>query len=118
GQAAYHLLEGDEPDKVDANIAALTPQIKTLLQQLSPSSVINQIRAPIYLLHDRNDQFVSFTQSRDFAQALTRINHPHDFAELGIFQHVEVRPDLTLNQTLTDGTNLSRILTEMLLAGS
>ncbi|HET9919493.1 MAG TPA: hypothetical protein VFQ30_06610, partial [Ktedonobacteraceae bacterium] len=46
GQAAYHLLEGDEPDKVDANIAALTPQIKTLLQQLSPSSVINQIRAP------------------------------------------------------------------------
>lgn len=116
--AAYHLLAGDEPDKVDSNIAALTPQIDRLLTALSPSSVIKQIHAPIYLLHDRNDQFVPFTQSRAFDQALTQLLHPHDYAELGIFQHVEVRPDLTLTQELSDGTNLARILTEMLLAQS
>ena len=118
GQAAYHLLQGDEPDKTDANIAELTPQINTLLQQLSPSSVIKQISAPIYLLHDRNDQYVPFTQSRDFAQALTNAHRTHDFAEFGIFQHVEIRPDLGLSQTLGDGSNLFRILTEMLLADS
>ena len=116
--AAYHLLEGDEADNVDANIAALTPQIDAQLTALSPSSVIKQIHAPIYLLHDRNDQFVPFTQSRAFDQALTQLHHPHDFAELGIFQHVEVRPDLALSQELSDGASLARILTEMLLANS
>lgn len=116
--AAYHLLAGDEPDNVDANIAALTPQIDALLTALSPSSIIKQIHAPIYLLHDRNDQFVPFTQSRAFDQALTQLHHPHDFAELGIFQHVEVRPDLAFTQELSDGSSLARIITEMLLANS
>jgi dienelactone hydrolase len=116
--AAYHLLAGDERDKVDANIATLTQQIDALLTALSPSSVIKQIHAPIYLLHDSNDQFVPFTQSRAFDQALTQLHHPHDFAELGIFQHVEVRPDLALTQEFHDGSSLARILTEMLLANS
>ncbi len=116
--AAYHLLAGDEPDNVDANIASLTPQIDALLTALSPDRVITHIHAPIYLLHDRNDQFVPFTQSRAFDQALTQLHHPHDFAELGIFQHVEVRPDLAFTQEFSDGASLARIITEMLLANS
>ncbi len=116
--ATYHLLAGDEPGQVDANIAALSPAIRALLDELSPSRVLDQVRAPIYLLHDRSDQFVPFTESRDFAAALTRIHHPHDFAEFGIFQHVEVRSGLNLGQLLGDGTSLFRILNEVLLPGS
>ena len=116
--AVYHLLAGDEPGQVDANIAALSPTIRALLDELSPSRVIDQIRASIYLLHDRSDQYVPFTESRDFAAALTRIHHPHDFAELGIFQHVEVRPGFNLGQLLGDGTSLFRILNEVLLPGT
>ncbi len=116
--AAYHLLAGDEPGQVDANIAALSPAIRALLDGLSPSRVIDQIRAPIYLLHDRSDQFVPFTESRDFAAALTRIHHPHDFAEFGIFQHVEVRSGLSPGQLLGDAISLFRILNEILLPGS
>ncbi len=112
------MLAGDEPGQVDANIAALSPTIRALLDELSPSRVIDQIRAPIYLLHDRSDQFVPFTESRDFAAVLTRIHHPHDFAELGIFQHVEVRPGFNLGQLLGDGTSLFRILNEVLFPGS
>ena len=67
--AAYHLLEGDEPGQVDANIAALSPQMHALFGALSPSAILGQIKTPVYLLHDRNDQFVPFTQSRDFAAA-------------------------------------------------
>lgn len=116
--AMYHLLAGDEPNQVDRNIAALSPPIQALLENLSPSRVINQIHAPIYLLHDRNDQFVPFTQSRAFAAALTRIHHPHDFAEFGIFQHVEVRSNLNVWQVAGDSAALFRILMETMQPGS
>lgn len=116
--AAYHLLAGDEPGQVDRNLAALSPPLHALLSQLSPSRVINEIRAPIYLLHDRSDQYVPFTESRAFAAALAGIRHPYDFAEFGIFQHVEVPAGLGLDQVLGDGLNLFRILNEVLLPGS
>ena len=113
--ATYHLLAGDAPDQVDMNIAALSPAIHSLLDELSPSRVIDQIRAPIYLLHDRSDQFVPFTESRDFAAALTRISHPHDFAEFGIFQHVEVKAGVNVGQFIGDTVSLFRILNALLL---
>jgi hypothetical protein len=115
--AIYHLLNGDEPGQADANIAALSAPIRALLDQLSPSRVIGQIRAPIYLLHDLSDEYVPFTESRDFDAALTHINHPHDFAEFGIFQHVEVKSNLDYGQLLGDGLSLNRILNEVLKPG-
>ena len=116
--AAYHLLEGDEPAEVDENLALLSPQMRVKLDQLSPSSVIGGIRTSIYLLHDRSDQYVPFTQSQDFAAALTRIHHPYDFAEFGIFSHVEVRADLNYGQLLGDGAQLFRIVSKMLITTS
>jgi len=116
--AAYHLLAGDEPDQVDANLAALPSQAHTLLDELSVNRVIDQIHAPIYLLHDRSDTSVPFTESRDFAAALMGIHHPYDFAEFGIFQHVEVRADLGIGQVLSDSPRLFRILNEILLPSS
>ena len=116
--AVYHLLAGDEPEQAGRNLAALSPPIQALLKNLSPSRVINSIHAPVYLLHDRNDQFVPFTESRAFAAALTSIHHPYDFAEFGIFQHVEVRSNLNVWQLAGDSTSLFRILTEVLLPGS
>lgn len=117
-QAAYHLLAGDEPNAVDANIAALSPQMDALLRELSPSAIISQVHTPIYLLHDRNDVFVPFTQSRDFDAALTRIGHPHDYAEFDIFAHVEVRNGLSIGPLLRDGVRLFGILVELLLPAS
>ncbi|MDQ2904944.1 MAG: hypothetical protein M3Y81_15510 [Chloroflexota bacterium] len=116
--AVYHLLEGDEPDRVDQNLAAITPQMRALLNQLSPSRVLAKIHAPIYLLHDRSDQYVPFTQSREFAAALARAHRAYDFAEFGIFEHVEVRSNQGLSQVVGDGAQLYRILDKMLVVGS
>jgi acetyl esterase/lipase len=118
GAAIYHLLAGDEPQQVAANLAALSPQVKTLLKGLSPATVVSQMSAPVYLLHDRTDQFVPFTESSEFAAKLASLHHPYDFAEFGIFQHVEVRPDLGLGQLLGDGSNLARLISEVVQAGS
>jgi len=114
--AVYHLLKGDEPAQTDANIAALSAPIHALLDQLSPGSVIGQIRAPIYLLHDRSDEYVPYTESIAFDAALTQMHHAHDFALFGIFQHVEVKSNVNAGQLLGDGLSLYRILNEVLQA--
>jgi acetyl esterase/lipase len=116
--AAYHLLEGDEPGQVDANIAALSPQMHALFGALSPSAIVGQIKTPVYLLHDRNDQFVPYTQSRDFAAALTRLGSPHEYAEFGIFQHVEVKSGPGGGQLLHDGLSLFQVLSLLLQPAS
>ncbi len=118
GTAYYHLLEGDEPDIVDQNLAALSPAMKALLTRLSPLSVLAQIRAPIHLLHDRNDPSIPYSQALEFAAALARMHHPYDFAAYSIFSHVQVESNLGLGQLLGDGSKLLETLTSILLAGS
>lgn len=116
--AAYHLLTGDEPQQVDANLAALSPEVRSLLFSLSPSGVVNRVLAPIYLLHDRSDQFVPVSESLEFAAALARLHHPYDFAEFGIFQHVEVRTNSGFSQLVGDGQSLLRLASEVMQASS
>ena len=116
--AYYHLLEGDEPGSVDGNLAALSPPLKVLLNQLSPLSVLGQIRAPIHLLHDRNDPSIPFTQAQEFAAALAHLHHPYDLAAYSIFSHVQVGSNLGLGQVLGDGIKLLGVLTSILLVGS
>src|SRR5258708_8330386 len=108
--AAYHLLAGDQRDQVESNLDALSPAMQQLLHQLSPSSVVSQISVPIYLLHDRSDSFVPFTESRDFDAALTRLHHTHSFVEFSIFHHTEVRTSLDLHSLLTDGPRLFGVI--------
>lgn len=117
-RAAYELLIGSEPDKVDANMAALPPAVRAELVSLSPSRVIGEIRAPIFLLHDRNDGFLPFTESRDFAAALTRLHHEHDYVEFHIFDHVEVKSHLDLAQILGDGSRLFSVTYRVLQLAS
>jgi dienelactone hydrolase len=116
--AYYHLLEGDEPGSVDRNLGVLSPQMKALLIQLSPVSVIDQVRAPIHLLHDRNDQSIPFTQAQEFAAALARLHYTYDFAGYGIFSHVQIRSNLDLAELLSDGTKLLQVINNILLVGS
>jgi acetyl esterase/lipase len=116
-QAAYHLLEGDQPTQVDDNLAALSPAMKALLTRLSPSAYLAQVRTPIYLLHDRNDQYVPFTQSRAFNAALNASHEAHEYAEFGIFQHVEVRSGLGLD-AVGDYLTLFHLLTQLLQPAS
>jgi hypothetical protein len=116
--AAYHLLAGDEPGQVDANIAALSPQMRGLLDELSINRVIDKLRAPVYLLHDRSDPSIPFTESRECAAALARIHHPYDLAEFGIFEHVQVRSGLGIGQLLSDGPHLFHVLSQIVYVGS
>jgi fermentation-respiration switch protein FrsA (DUF1100 family) len=116
--AFYHLLEGDEPGSVERNLSALSSPLKALLTQLSPLSVLDQIRAPIHLLHARDDPSIPFTQAEEFAAALARLHHSYDFAAYGIISHVQVQSNLSPAQLLSDGAKLFQVLYSILLVGS
>ena len=113
-------LPGDQPDQVQANLGALTsaPATHGLLAALSPAGMLHQIAAPIYLLHDRNDQFIPFTQSQAFNAALVALRHQHTYAEFGIFAHVEVKSGIGGLQLVGDAATLFRLLTGMLSPSS
>ncbi len=100
--AAYHLLAGDQRNQAQRNIDSLSPAMQQLLQQLSPSSVVSQISAPVYLMHDRFDNHVPITESVNFAAALARLHHPHDLVEFSIFQHTEVSGSLDIGSLVAD----------------
>jgi hypothetical protein len=117
-QAAYHLLAGDDPTHVEANIAALPPSVQAELTDLSPSRIVDQIHAPIFLLHDRHDPSIPFTESRDFAARLASLHHPYDYVEFNIFNHVQVRSDLNLGELIGDGSHLFSILIQIMQLGS
>jgi hypothetical protein len=117
-RAAYHLLSGSEPDRVEQNMAALPVEVRKELAELSSSRVIGEIRAPIFLLHDRNDPFMPFTESRDFAAALERIQHVHDYVEFHIFEHVEVKSHLNIGQILNDGGRLFSVMQRVFYLGA
>lgn len=104
--AAYHILAGDQPDHVQRNLDTLSPRMQQLLQELSPSTVVQQISTPIYLLHDRYDGHVPFTESVNFAAALARLNHPHDLVEFSIFQHTQVSDSLDIGSLLRESPAL------------
>jgi hypothetical protein len=118
--AAYHLIAGDEPDpaRVEQNVAALSPAVKQLLDELSPSTVVARIHCAIYLLHDHNDPSIPFTESRAFDSELTRLGHTHEYAEFGIFHHTEVTSGFGIGPLIGDGSKLYRILTGVLSSGS
>ena len=118
GAAAYHLLAGDAPTAVDANVAAVTQAMEPLLAGLSPRTAAPDVRTTVYLLHDRNDGFVPFTESRAFDAALTRLGKAHRYAEFGIFQHVEVRANLGIGPLLSDLASLYGIVSGLLAPAS
>jgi hypothetical protein len=117
-RAAYHLLAGDDPEHVEANIAALPSSVQTELTTLSPSQIVDRIHAPMFLLHDRHDPSIPFTESRAFAAALARLHHSYDYIEFNIFDHVRVRSNLSFGELAGDGAHLFSILDQMMLLGS
>jgi len=72
----------------------------------------------MFLLHDRHDTSIPFTESRAFASALSHLHHPYDYAEFNIFNHVQVRSDLNIGALIGDGSHLFSILTQVMLLGS
>jgi len=113
-QAIYTLLAGTAPGDADTNMAKLPASMQAQFDELSPSQVIGQIQAPVFLMHDVNDPSLPVSETRQFAAALARLHHPYRYVEFHIFDHVSVHSNLDGAQLLGDGSRLFLLLNSIL----
>jgi len=65
----------------------MPPSVARTLAQVSPATYLGQVHAHLYLMHDVDDSFIPFTESRDLvARAPSGV--VQRYTEFSIFAHV------------------------------
>jgi len=86
-QRIRELLGGTSREQAAEDIAALPSATLARLDELSPTTYLDQLHARLYLMHDVDDPFIPFTESRELArQAPPGV--VQRFTEFSIFAHV------------------------------
>jgi hypothetical protein len=82
-------LMNDMPTREQARnlISQLPPAVLEQLRAISPSTYLAQMHAHLYLMHDVDDSFIPFTQSRDLV-ARAPAGVVQRYTEFAIFAHV------------------------------
>ena len=101
-------LVGVNLESAERLLAELAPEQRALLEAVSPSAVIEGLRAPLYLLHDRSDRFVPWTES----EALAAAYPPAVYHRLDLFEHVDPQVG-NLSVLLRDGWRLMRLFSRI-----
>ena len=90
GQAIYALLRNRDPARMPALLGQLHPDVATQIARLSPSRVLRDVRARLFIVHSNPDEYIPFTESLRLAEAAPDPGRVH-LAILGSFRHV--RPE-------------------------
>jgi acetyl esterase/lipase len=90
GRASYDFITARGPAQALALRDRLPPGLVTALDYLSPRTSADRLRAELFIIHDKSDPFIPYTESRKFEDAIGGRAHAH-FDELRLFEHVEPR---------------------------
>jgi acetyl esterase/lipase len=88
GRSSYDFLANDDPDAVEDLIARLPDDAVAELDELSPRTSIHRVKAELFIVHDRADPFIPYTESRRLRDEIGEGSRAH-FDELRLFEHVE-----------------------------
>jgi pimeloyl-ACP methyl ester carboxylesterase len=86
--AALRLVDNRDPARVEPLVRDLSPQLRDLLETLSPERVIGRLRGRLLLIHGKNDPAVPFTESLRLAE-VARGRVPTSLVLLEVVGHVE-----------------------------
>jgi hypothetical protein len=106
GRAVLAVLTNTDPARVAELLAELPIAQREELEALSPAGVLAQIRAPVYLMHDRGDELIPYVESRRARDLLTAAGNPPYYSEFDIFRHVEPGRGGSPSILLRDGVRL------------
>jgi pimeloyl-ACP methyl ester carboxylesterase len=88
-EAGRRLVDNRDPAALDERIRALPRSTRDLLDALSPGPRIGGLRAPLFLIHGREDPAVPFTESLRLDAAARVAGRPVRTAIVGAVGHVE-----------------------------
>jgi len=81
------MLGGMTRAQAQQIIGAMPAGVARTLAQVSPSTYLSQVHAHLYLMHDVDDSFIPFTESRDLVAAAPP-GVVQRYTEFSIFAHV------------------------------
>jgi fermentation-respiration switch protein FrsA (DUF1100 family) len=64
GQAVLDLLNGPPSADLEQVLAHLPAANLQRLRQISPALAVDRLRTPLFVMHDRDDRFIPYTESR------------------------------------------------------
>jgi hypothetical protein len=81
------LLAAPSRERAMEITSEFPPEVRARLEKISPSAYLNDLHTHVYLMHDQDDPFIPFTQSRDLA-AKAPPGVVQRYTEFSIFEHV------------------------------
>lgn len=70
GKTVVHLLDGVEPDKAELLYSTLPSDFHLDLARISPSAHVDDLRARLFVMHNRYDQVIPVSESRRLVKAM------------------------------------------------
>ncbi len=114
GRAAYDIMTGHDPARTEELLKELPQTAVAKLTQLSPEGVLADLKAELYIIHDRGDEYIPYVESRRMRDALAGRKDVH-FTEVSLFEHVEPKLSRGGDIIVIDGTRLYYRLYQLLL---
>jgi acetyl esterase/lipase len=87
GPEASAVRAGVSRDQARQAIERLPAPLKDRLKEISPATYLDGLKAHLYVMHDRDDTFIPYTESRDLVNA-DKNGVVKRFTEFSIFAHV------------------------------
>lgn len=88
GKAVLNLISGPNLPEAMSSLRSLNPNTIEFLSQISPSSNISNLRADVFLMHDKHDKMIPSEESRRFAQAAKKNGNKVHLTEFSSFQNI------------------------------
>ncbi len=114
GRSSFDFLSNSDPNAVSSLIRRLPPEAVAQLDYLSPRTSIANVKAELFILHDRGDPFIPYTETRKLKDAIGDRSNVH-FDELRLFEHVSPKLDQRPEIIALDSTRLLFRLYQLLL---
>ncbi len=116
GQVVYDVLANRNPDRTAGYYGRLPLSVREALAQLSPEGQLEWLQAKVYIMHDRQDTYVPYVESRRLWEALA-LYPRKQFTEFEIFQHMypnrAVEPGVFWNEAGKLYSHLYLLMLEM-----
>ncbi len=87
-QTVHRLLSGVDLQEAQALIDSLPESTLATLASISPKTTVNNLKARVLIMHDREDHLVPSAESRRLAEALAERGDIHH-TEFSLFQHLD-----------------------------
>ncbi|MEK6690118.1 MAG: hypothetical protein AABY78_02305 [Nitrospirota bacterium] len=88
GKAVIDLLSNKDPERVYGFISGQRPDLKEMMDRLSPKEKMSDIKAHLFLVHGKDDNAIPFTESLKMAEEFKNKKRLHLYI-LDIFLHVD-----------------------------